>query len=199
MFISVLDILDIHLSTFKKGIFKYHIILMDILYELGSYGPILLILFSWYTLFDHKNLFFYFNIGLFANSILNLILKGLIQEPRPIFDSKKIKLMASHAKDYFFQNGIPFDIYGMPSGHAQTSFYITAFLYLSLKDTNLLYLCLFLSILICYQRVKYNFHSLSQVIVGSIIGSVFAYVIYQQAQDKIKGKIREKEDDNGPI
>lgn len=172
---------------------------MDILYELGGYGPIILILLSWYLLFDNKNLFFYFNIGLFFNSVLNTILKGLIQEPRPMFDSKKVKLMASHAKDYFFQNGIPFDIYGMPSGHAQAAFFITVFLYLSLKHTNLLYLCILFSLLICYQRVKFEFHSILQVIVGSIIGSVIGYIFYQLAREKIKGKIRERSDDNGPI
>jgi membrane-associated phospholipid phosphatase len=215
MFISVLNPFHLYpslgkvepkiamLLPFIKGYFgyglKYHIILMDILYELGGYGPILLVFLSWYVLFNHKNLLFYFNIGLFANTILNLILKGIIQEPRPMFDSKKIKLMASHAKDYFFQNGIPFDFYGMPSGHAQTSFYITIFIYLSLKHTNLLYLCIFFSLLICYQRVKYNYHSISQVLVGSVIGAVFAYLVYQQAREKIKGRIREREDDHGPI
>jgi membrane-associated phospholipid phosphatase len=116
-----------------------------------------------------------------------------------MFDSKKIKLMASHAKDYFFQNGIPFDIYGMPSGHAQTAFFITVFLYLSLKHKNLLYLCILFSLLICYQRVKFGFHSISQVIVGSIIGSFIGYIFYQLAREKIKGKIRERSDDNGPI
>lgn len=172
---------------------------MNILYELGGYGPILLILLSWYLLWDHKNLFFYFNVGLFANSVLNLILKGIIQEPRPMFDSKKVKLMATHASDYFFQNGIPFDIYGMPSGHAQASIFITVFIYLSLKHTNLLYLCILFSLLICYQRVKFNFHSISQVIVGGIIGASFAYLVYQLAREKIKGKIREREDDYGPV
>ena len=171
---------------------------MSILYELGSYGPILLIILSWYVLWEHKNLFFYFNAGLFANSILNLILKGIIQDPRPMFDSKKIKLMTTHASDYFFQNGIPFDIYGMPSGHAQASFYITVFLYLSLKHTNLLYLCILFSLLICYQRVKFNFHSISQVIVGGIVGSGFAFIVYQLARENIKGIIRERLDDNGP-
>ena len=171
---------------------------MGILYELGSYGPILLIILSWYSLREHKNLFFYFNVGLFANSILNLILKGIIQEPRPMFDSKKIKLLTTHASDYFFQNGILFDIYGMPSGHAQASFFITVFIYLSLKHTNLLYLCILFSLLICYQRVKFNFHSISQVIVGGIIGSGFAFIIYELAREKIKGHITEKMDDYGP-
>jgi membrane-associated phospholipid phosphatase len=107
--------------------------------------------------------------------------------------------MASHAKDYFFQNGIPFDIYGMPSGHAQAAFFITTFLYLSLKHTNLLYLCIVFSLIICYQRVKFEFHSISQVIVGSVLGSVIAYIFYQQAREKIKGRVREREDDDGPI
>jgi membrane-associated phospholipid phosphatase len=171
---------------------------MGILYEFGGYGPILLIILSWYSLWEHKNLFFYFNVGLFANSILNIILKGIIQEPRPMFDSKKIKLMTTHANHYFFQNGIPFDIYGMPSGHAQASFFITVFIYLSLKHTNLLYLCILFSLLISYQRVKFNFHSISQVIVGGIIGSGFAFIVYKLARENIKGRIIERPDDNGP-
>lgn len=172
---------------------------MGILYELGGYGPILLIILSWHFLWDHKNLFFYFNVGLFANSILNIILKGIIQEPRPMFDTKKIKLLTTHASEYFFQNGILFDIYGMPSGHAQASFFITVFIYLSLKHTNLLYLCILFSLLICYQRVKFNFHSIEQVVVGSIVGSAFGYLVYQLAREKIKGRIRERTDDFGPI
>ena len=172
---------------------------MNILYEFGGHAPILLILLSWYLLWDHKNLFFYFNVGLFANAILNLILKGIIQEPRPMFDSKKIKLMTTHARDYFFQNGIPFDVYGMPSGHAQAAFFMSIFMYLSLKHTNLLYLYLIFSLLICYQRVKFDYHSMSQVVVGSIVGSAFAYLVYQLAREKIKGKIREREDDYGPV
>ena len=172
---------------------------MSILHEFGSYGPLLLIILSWYLLWDHSNLFFYFNIGLFANSVLNLLFKGIIQEPRPMFDSKKIKLMTIHAKDYFFQNGIPFDIYGMPSGHAQASFFMSIFIYLSLKHTNTLYLYLFVSLLSCYQRVTFDYHSISQVVVGAIIGSFFSYFVYQLAREKIKNKIHEREDDFGPV
>lgn len=172
---------------------------MDILYEFGGYSPIILIVLSWYLLWEHKNLFFYYNVGLIANAVLNIILKGLIQEPRPMFDNKKIKLMTTHAKEYFFQNGIPFDIYGMPSGHAQMAFFTTVFIYLSLKHTNFLYLYLVFSLFICYQRVTTQYHSISQVIVGAIVGSGFAYIIYHLAREKIKGRIRERPDDDGPI
>lgn len=172
---------------------------MNILYELGGYSPLLLLLLSWYLLWDHKNLFFYYNVGLIANSILNIVLKGLIQEPRPMFDGKKFSLIKSYAKDYFFQNGIPFDIFGMPSGHAQMAFFTTIYIYLSLKHTNLLYLYIVFSLFICYQRVETGYHSMSQVVIGSIVGSIFAYIVYQLAREKIKGKIRERTDDFGPI
>ena len=172
---------------------------MSLLYEFGGYIPILLIFLSWYLLWDHNNLFFYFNIGLVCNSILNFVLKGFIQEPRPLFDSKKISLIKTHAKDFFFQNGIPYDIFGMPSGHAQMAFFTTIYIYLSLKHTNLLYLYLLISLIICYQRVILNLHSIEQVVVGSIVGSAFGYLVYQLAREKIKGRIRERYDDFGPI
>jgi membrane-associated phospholipid phosphatase len=172
---------------------------MSILYELGAYGPIILLLISWYVLWHYDNLFFYFNVGLIANDVLNMILKGLIQEPRPIVDNEKVSLLKKHAKEYFFQNGIPFNLFGMPSCHAQMASFMTVFIYLSLKHTNLLYFYLGFSLFICYQRVNSRYHSVSQVIVGSLVGSVFAYIVYQLAREKIKGKIRERDDDNGPV
>ena len=172
---------------------------MNILYELGNYGPILLIILSWYLLWDYKNLFFYYNVGIIVNIILNTILKGIIQEPRPMFDNKKVHLIRTHAKDFFLQNGIPFEIFGMPSGHAQTAFFSTIFIYLSLKHTNLLYLYLLISLITCYQRVEFDFHSISQVVVGAFVGSLFAYIVYHLAREKIRGRIRERADDNGPV
>lgn len=172
---------------------------MNILYEFGEYGPIILILLSWYLLWDQHNLFFYYTIGIFANAILNCILKGIIQEPRPMYDPKKIRLLTTHGKSYFFQNGIPYDMFGMPSGHAQASAFSTVFIYLALKQTNLLYIYIPLTLLTFYQRIQLNFHSINQVIVGGIVGSSFANLIVQLAREKIKNKIREKPDDFGPV
>jgi membrane-associated phospholipid phosphatase len=172
---------------------------MNILYEFGAYGPIILILLSWYLLWDNKNLFFYYTVGIFANAVLNIIFKGIIQEPRPMFDDKKVRLLKTHGKEYFYQSGIPFDIFGMPSGHAQASLFSTIFIYLSLKQTNLLYIYIPLTLLICYQRVKFDYHSISQIIVGGIVGTAFGYLVYKLAREKIKNIIREKPDDDGPI
>jgi membrane-associated phospholipid phosphatase len=172
---------------------------MSIFYEFGEYGPVILIFISWYLLWNNHNLFFYYNIGIFINAVLNLILKGIIQEPRPLFDNKKIQLMKTNAGHFFYLDGIPFNVFGMPSGHAQTAFFITVFIYLSFKKNNIFYFFLLYSLFICYQRVKTEYHSLPQVIVGALLGSAFGFLIYQLAREKIKGRIREKPDDNGPI
>lgn len=171
----------------------------NIIYELGTYGPVMLIFLSWYLFWDNKNLFFYYTVGIFTNSIINLILKGILQQPRPIFDSKNIRLATMHTKEQFYSTGIPFDIFGMPSGHAQSSFFSTVFIYLSTKHLNTTYLYLASTLLTCYQRYGSNYHSIFQLIVGALVGSTFGYFVYQLAREKIKGRIREKPDDNAPI
>ena len=173
--------------------------MINILYEFGEFGPIILIFISWYLLWNSHNLFFYYNVGIFINAVLNLILKGIIQQPRPLFDDKKVHLMKTNLKDLFYNDGIPFNIFGMPSGHTQTAFFITVFIYLSLKKNNIFYFFLLYSLFICYQRVKTEYHSLPQVIVGALVGSAFGYFMYQLAREKMKGLIKEKQDDNGPV
>jgi membrane-associated phospholipid phosphatase len=173
--------------------------MIGILNDLGFYGPFILIILSVYLLWNHKILLFYYVIGIFVNTILNVILKGIIQEPRPIFDDKKVSLALTHAKRLFYQKGVPFDLFGMPSGHAQSSFFSTIFIYLALRKMNITYIYIALTILTCIQRITSNYHSINQVIVGSLIGFLFAFFIYYFSQKKLQGKIKVKADDNGPI
>ena len=172
---------------------------MGFIYEISGYGPFLLIFISWYLLWNNVNLFFYYNIGIFTNCIINLILKGIIQEPRPMFDETKVNLAKTNKKEYFYHNGRPFNIFGMPSGHAQNVFFTTTFIYLSLKQTNWLYFYLICSLLVCYQRIVFNYHTILQIIVGSLVGTAYGYFVYQLAREKIKGCIRERNDDFGPM
>ena len=87
----------------------------------------------------------------------------------------------------------------MPSGHSQSLLFSTMFIYLSLKNKNILYIYLFISLLTMIQRVVYNHHTILQVIVGALVGLIFGYVFYQLARVKITGQISEKADDFGPI
>jgi hypothetical protein len=49
------------------------------------------------------------------------------------------------------------------------------------------------------QRVYYNHHTLFQAIIGALVGTGLAYSFYQVVEKKMKGTIREKPDDFGPI
>ena len=167
--------------------------------EFGTFGPLILFFLSIYLLWDSDNLFFYYIVGIFSNSILNLILKGFFQQPRPSYDVKHFNLALTHGKIFLFKNGIPYDIFGMPSGHSQLVIFSTVYIYMCLKKTNILYTYLIISFLTISQRVYFNHHSVLQVIVGAIVGGSFGYFVYYLAKEKIKGHITEKKDDYGPI
>lgn len=175
------------------------IFLSELFNEFGTYSPLILFFISIHLLWNNENLFFYYNIGIFINTILNLLLKGLLQQPRPTEDLKTFHLALTHGRKFVFRDGIPFNIFGMPSGHIQSAFFSTAFIYLSLRQTNILYSYLLFSFISMSQRVVYNHHTIFQVIVGAIVGTSFGYFMYYLAQQKIRGHISEKIDDYGPI
>lgn len=175
---------------------------MDNIYALLNifdYGNILLFILSIYILWNKHKLLFYYIIGSFFNTILNVILKGIIKHPRPSEDINAFNLALSTGKRFIYKNGIPYDIFGMPSGHAQFCLYSTIFIYLSTKHVKLLYLYLFVSFFTMIQRVVYNHHTILQVMIGGVIGLLFGYLMYCMARENIKGFIREKMDDFGPI
>lgn len=173
--------------------------LMNTFNEIGSYGQNLTIILSMYLLWDHTNLFFYYIVGVICDVILNLILRSIIQQPRPCFNSKEVQLALKNNKRFVYKDGIPYDLFGMPSGHSSVVLFSTMFVYLALKKTNWLYVYLIISGITMSQRVYYNHHTLSQVIIGSLLGIGGAYVFYQFAEKKMKGIVREKSDDYGPI
>jgi membrane-associated phospholipid phosphatase len=176
---------------------------MNIIYilfeEFGKFGPFFLIFLSMYLLWNKNNLFFFYTVGLFIDAILNIVLKGIIQEPRPNVDPKTFNLALTHGRRFLFKDGIPYDIFGMPSGHSQSSLFSTMFIYLALKNTRLSFIYLISSLIIMAQRVEFNQHTVLQCIIGAIIGGIFAYIMFYLSDQKMKGIIREKPDDYGPI
>lgn len=174
-------------------------IFSNIFYTCGAFGPLILFIFSYYLLWKKETLLYNYNIGFLIDNILNIILKGIFQQPRPSVDTQQFNIAVNSGKRFIFKYGVPFDIYGMPSGHAQSSLFSTVYIYSALKNTNILYLYLFFTIITTAQRVIYKFHTILQVIIGCIIGAMFGYYTYHQAQKSLKGIIREKPDDNAPI
>lgn len=171
----------------------------SIIYNFGKFGPLILFLSSLYLLWNKSNLLYYYICGGFFNAILNIVLKGIIKEPRPSEDPKLFNIALKHSIRFKFVNGYPHDIFGMPSGHAQSAFFSTVFIYLALKDIKISIMYLMVALLTMYQRVLFNRHTILQVFAGAIVGILFANCIYYMARQKITGKLRIKPDDNGPI
>jgi membrane-associated phospholipid phosphatase len=175
-------------------------IIVDYLSKIFSFGPFYLIVLSWIILWDKNTLFFYYTVGLFLDTIFNLFLKGIFKQPRPYVDPQKFNLAITHGHRFLFKNGIPYDIFGMPSGHSQSVLYSTIFMYFALKKkSDLLYFYYAVAALTMIQRIYSNNHYLYQVIVGASIGALVGYIMFFLSGQQIIGKITEKLDDFGPI
>jgi membrane-associated phospholipid phosphatase len=120
-------------------------------------------------------------------------------QPRPCFDTRQVQLALKNNKRFLYKDGLPYDLFGMPSGHASGVIFSTLFVYFALRKTNWLYVYLVISFIVISERVVYNHHTISQVVVGSFLGVLLAYGMFELAQRKMKGRIREKPDDFGPL
>jgi membrane-associated phospholipid phosphatase len=173
------------MNIFKNTIIK----LID---TIGYLGPQLLFFSSIYFLFDKLTFLSVYFVGFFLNILLNVILKSLIQEPRPTEDKRLFNLELLNKKR------IGHDRYGMPSGHAEGVFYSTAFIFLTLKNKWIGLSYLLISLITSYQRVEYKNHTFKQVLIGGIIGTFMGFFFYYYGKHILKGRLREKPDDNAP-
>ena len=164
-----------------------------ILSYIGLFSPIYLFLISILLLRNYKIYLSFYIFGTIINTILNIILKIIIKEPRPDEDYKLITIGSS--------NGHRFgaDVYGMPSGHAQTVAFNLAFITGILKSPIITIFYSIISIITLGQRYIYKNHTILQLFIGFIIGTAIGILFYKTANQKIKGELNEKQDDNGPL
>ena len=134
--------------------------------KLGNVGPIILYIAASYLLWKKNTAFYYYQVGFFTSAILNLVLKGIFKQPRPSEEPKEFNLAIKNGHRFIFKNGIPHDIFGLPSGHSNASLFTTVFIFLSLNDVKITLGFLVYSLLIMSQRVIDNFHTVFQVAVG---------------------------------
>jgi membrane-associated phospholipid phosphatase len=167
--------------------------------KFGKFGPFLLYAVASYLLWHKKTSFYYYQVGFFTCEILNLVLKGTFKQPRPSEDPAEFYLAVKNGHRFIFKNGVPHDIFGMPSGHSQSALFTTAFVFLCLKDVKIGLCFLLVSLLVMSQRVVDNYHTVFQVIAGACVGIIYAYLFYYFSQQSLKGLIRMKQDDNGPL
>jgi membrane-associated phospholipid phosphatase len=138
----------------------------DALDIIGFSGPFILMFISISYLWNQKYLQGYL-IFYIISSFINKILKNIIQEERPV-----------NGKSIMNENYTGKHKYGMPSYHAQLSFYSLTFLYLVNKSGYLIFFELFIAALTLYQRWSYKRHTVEQLIVGMVVGVMTAYIGY---------------------
>ena len=163
---------------------------------IGYFGPQILAFTSAVLLINKYNLLTIYLIGFLLNSFINIILKGIIKQPRPSEDK--------HLFNIWLNNGMKtdrhwYDRFGMPSGHTESVFYSTTFIFFALQNRNITIMYLIISLNTFYQRVKYKNHTLSQVIIGAFIGIIIGYFFYNYSKVLIKGSLKQKPDDNAPL
>lgn len=169
--------------------------LYEIINSIGSYGPLLLFFQSTYFLQKKPNYMIYYIIGFILNGFINILLKGIIKQPRPFIDPEIHNLALTYLRRFMFKDGILFDIYGMPSGHAQSVMFSTTFMYLVLKNKFITFLYFLISLITFYQRVEQNMHTLPQVLAGGLFGVCTGGLFYYLGQRNLIGNLKEKVDD----
>jgi len=138
------------------------------LLAIGYYGPLILIFMNVYFLYDRFFWCCIYIIFVIINTFLNKGLKLLIKEPRPK-DGKKYGSFEKLEKE---------ESYGMPSGHAQSAMFSVFFYYLLYGIDEILLLMLFITGLTVFQRSYNKNHTITQLIIGLIIGGLFSYIVY---------------------
>lgn len=139
----------------------------DIVYSIGFYGPLILLVLNIFYLKDQYYVLMVYLIGWIINIGINKCLKVLFRENRPKGNRVSFDME-------------PEEKYGMPSGHAQSVFFSLTFLFLVNGSYILLYISLFIAALTIYQRWFDKAHSIVQLFVGSIVGAIFAWGYIQQ-------------------
>ena len=158
-----------------------------ILDTIGTTAPYTLFIISVFLLRNLKYYLFFYILGFGLNNLLNIALKLLIKEPRPQDDTKFIELLG---------NRVGHDKYGMPSGHAQNCFFSLVYITLALNQPTITLFYIGMSFICIIQRYEYKNHTLIQLFVGSIVGILFAYLIYFFSGKFILGKVNGRKDDN---
>jgi len=171
-------------------------IVTNLIYYMGEYMDSAIFFLGLITLRNNLLLYFYFFIGISLSAILNFILKKIIKIKRPCINNHLFDLLLKNNEEYVERNDKTYHIYGMPSGHSQSCGYAFIFLTLFLKDNYISLFYLLIGILTMYQRVKYEHHTILQVIIGVTIGCLLGVGMYHYAEKNIAGNLVEKEDDN---
>jgi membrane-associated phospholipid phosphatase len=169
--------------------------IISLFFLLGEWSIIIIFFLSCFLLRYQANYLIFFIVGFVLNLILNMFLKSMIKQPRPSTSDDLRRLLEKHGLPFAYRYKLTSDSFGMPSGHAETTMFCLAFLYFvdAKQIHGLLYV---LVLLILWNRLFFEFHTILQVIVGSLIGVAVAWIFYKLARRGLTGRLTMRKDDN---
>jgi dolichyldiphosphatase len=116
--------------------------------------------------------------GFCISEVLNNCLKKVFKQARPERTRDRMGL---------------YEVHGMPSDHAQTFFYFMTYLAIfiivksqmpgtprvrSMRNRMVVFAQLFVATIVAYSRVYLHYHTIPQVVVGALIGTILGCVWY---------------------
>ena len=132
-------------------------------------GPYAYSLFSIWFLIKRIPFLVGFLVWFAINSSTNKVLKQWIREPRPN-NYQQIHDGGQYTRA---------EIYGMPSGHSQTIFFVVMYVWMVLQNISLTLTGLFVAALTLYQRWADKKHTISQLAVGCVVGLLMGWASYK--------------------
>jgi len=144
---------------------------IDFIYAVGYFGDLLTSLLTVFILLGNWGYLLAYLILFPLDVFINKQLKNLIKQVRP---PGPIKFL-DH--DRFAKKKRPF---GMPSGHSESVFFSLAFIYMFFhRINNWVILFAIIGVITMYQRYTFHNHTVTQLIMGAIVGIVFGYMAYK--------------------
>lgn len=156
-------------------------IVSQIIEYIGYHGDEIIILLVIIHMYNRIPYLLSYCIFYFLNKLINQLLKSNIQEKRP---ENGVFLRGEYDDEI--------NNYGMPSFHMQSMMYSTIFLYLSISSPKILLLCMICICFTIYQKIKYNRHTVIQLIIGMTIGVINGYLFYEFTKIYLQKNIYKK-------
>ena len=168
-----------------------------LLHHASNVTVVALVAISAWCVLDKPTSLFYFLVGGMTSMVVNLIVKNIVRQKRPVMEIKQAK-MRQYFRDMhmYYRNGVNVDYFGMPSGHTQTAFFALTFDYLVLHHVNLAVASAIAAVFIAWQRYVSMHHSIPQILVGAALGVAMGFLFSHMAKSSLQGNMARKKCDH---